>query len=146
MKVEPDPIFVDQIKSNFLLKDADYLDEIKLISKGRPSKYTQRFIEWIMVQARVHENSNKVKAEERIKIEVNYKKLAARLQMNSWLNTAQTGRIKKNLQKAYEIAKQLGYISSCETAIRGITMEKEVFILSPTKFPWTEKYIKKEIV
>jgi hypothetical protein len=135
IQIEPAPILIDQVDKYFVLKPANCYQEIKLLV-GNASKFTERFIDYLFVEVAKRESSaRQAKGGKNThwKIEINYKELARTLRMDSWLNSRNWKQIRGALDKAYDIAKQLGYLNGYKT-IQGVTKEKEVFTLNPEKF------------
>lgn len=127
LEIVSSPILIDQISSYFLLKPANYYQEIKLLFP-HASKFTYRFIDYLFTQAgiKIRKNMGWV-------IEINYLKLAYKLRMNKYIESRQWKRIKEILKKCYEIAKKLNYLSSYKT-VPGVKDEKEILELNPGKF------------
>lgn len=137
--IEPAPIVVQDIHSYFILKPADWRQEIafKYPWPDKPSKFTFRFIEWLMLQA-----EQKRRKRQPLIIEENIEEIAYHLRLDSYIKTRQTKRIRQIVNKAYRIAKELGYLKSYET-IQGKTKELERLELNPEKFEWA-KSVEKE--
>ncbi len=137
--IEPAPIMVQDIHSYFILKPADWRQEIafKYPWPDKPSKFTFRFIEWLMLQA-----EQKRRKRQPLIIEENIEEIAYHLRLDSYIKTRQTKRIRQIVNKAYRIAKELGYLKSYET-IQGKTKELERLELNPEKFEWA-KSVEKE--
>jgi hypothetical protein len=135
IQIEPAPILIDQVDKYFVLKPADCYQEIKLLV-GNASRYVYRFIDYLFVEVAKRESSaRQVKDGKNThwKIEINYKELARTLRMDSWIENRKWKQIRGSLDKAYDIATQLGYLKKHET-VQGVTREKEVFTLNPDKF------------
>lgn len=129
--IEPCPLLVDQIETYFVLKPANYYQEIKLLV-GRTSKHATLFIDYLIAEVTKKEITAKGK-DINWNIELNYETLAYKLRMNKYLETKQLKRIRKELEKCYELAKQLGYLLDYNT-ITGKTTELERLVLNPEKF------------
>jgi hypothetical protein len=125
--IEPAPILVDQINSYFLLKPANYQQEIKLLVP-HASKYIYRFIDWLIAQAEL-----KRRNEEALVIRIGEEPLAEALRMDAWLKNRQWKQIAGSLKKCYETAKNLGYLLEYRR-IQGKTKELEELVLNPQKY------------
>lgn len=138
--IEPAPIMVQDIHSYFILKPADWRQEIafKYPWPDKPSKFTFRFIEWLMVQA-----EQKRRKRQPLIIEENIEDIAYHLRLDSYIKTGQKKRIRQIINKAYRIAKELGYLKSYET-IQGKTKELEHLELNPEKFEWAKAVERKK--
>lgn len=131
LAVELSPIFVDQIENHYVLKPANIYEELK-IKAPRASKFTYRFIDYLF--ATVAKRNSKYKSNKYWIIDINYMKLARTLKMYSWINSRNWKQIRGGLNKCYETAKNLGYLTKYET-IEGKTIEKmERLTLNPDKF------------
>jgi hypothetical protein len=128
--VKPAPILVQDIDSYFLLKPANYLQEInmKYPWPNRPSKFTIRLINWLITQAEV-----KRRKRQPLIIEVSLETIAYALRMNAIIDTGQKARIRQYVTKGYKIAQELGYLLSYST-VQGQTKELERLELNPEKF------------
>jgi hypothetical protein len=129
--IEPCPLLIDQIDTYFVLKPANYYQEIKLLV-GRASRHATLFIDYLITEVTKKEISAKGN-EISWNIELNYKTLAYKLRMNKYLETNQTKRVRKELEKCYDIAQKLGYLLEYKT-IDGKTKELEQLVLNPEKF------------
>lgn len=127
--VEPCPILVEEINSQFYLKPANFYQEIKLLV-GKTSKYVPLFIEYLITKT--HKKEYRTKDTDWI-LELNYETIAYNLRMDKLIESRQSKRVKNELEKCYKIAKQLGYLLDYKT-IMGSTMELEQLILNPQKF------------
>lgn len=127
--VEPCPILVEEINSQFYLKPANFYQEIKLLV-GKTSKYVPLFIEYLITKT--HKKEYRTKDTDWI-LELNYETIAYNLRMDKLIESRQAKRVKNELEKCYKIAKQLGYLIDYKT-IMGSTMELEQLILNPQKF------------
>lgn len=130
--IELSPIFVDQIKSYFVVKPANCYQEIKLLAP-HASKYVSRFIDYLRSEVAKREIASKGKGNQNWAIKVNYETLAYTLRMYSWIKGKQWNQIRGSLKKCYETAKQLGYLLDYKT-IQGVTKELEELTLNPEKF------------
>jgi len=128
--IRPAPILVQDIDSYFLLKPANYLQEISLKYPwpNRPSKYTIGLINWLFSQAEL-----KRRKRQPLIIETSLETIAYALRMNAWIESRQGKRIRDTINKGYKIAQELGYLLSYGT-VQGQTMELERLELNPDKF------------
>lgn len=140
--LEPCPILLDQIDTYFVLKPANYYQEIKLLV-GKTGKQVPLFIDFLIAEVTKKEIAAKGKEIEWL-IEMNYETLAYKLRMDNLLKQGKATKIKQELKKCYEIAKQLGYLLEYET-IKGSTMELEKLVLNKNKFKRV-KEINEEII
>lgn len=129
--LEPCPLLVDQIETYFVLKPANFYQEIKLLF-GKTSKQVPLFIDFLIAEITKREISSKGKDIDWI-IELNYETLAYKIRMEKMIEANKVKRIKQELVKCYKIAKQLGYLLDYET-IMGSTIELERLVLNPDKF------------
>jgi hypothetical protein len=128
--IEPAPIIVQDKDSYFVLKPANYLQEIsmKYPWPHRPSKFTLGLINWLIAQAEL-----KRRHRQPLIIEQSLETIAYALRMDAWIKTRQLKRIKQILTKGYKIAQELGYLLSYGT-VRGQTKDLERLELNPEKF------------
>lgn len=125
--IEPAPIMVQDINSFFVLKRANYAQEIKFLAP-HASKYTHRFINWLMAQAEL-----KRRAKEPLVVKIGLEDLAYILRMDAYVKTRQFKRIGQILTKSYKIAQDLGYLVSYST-VQGQTKDLERLELNPDKY------------
>ncbi len=100
-------IFTADLNSKYILKPANYLQEIELASGAdRPSRYAINFIDYLFITYRdIAVNKGKpVK-------EIGYKILAERLRMDGFIQKRQWKRIKDKLGDCCELAKKLKYLT-----------------------------------
>ena len=128
--IKPAPILVQDRDSYFVLKPANYLQEIsmKYPWPNRPSKFTIRLINWLIAQAEL-----KRRKRQPLVIEENIEEIAYHLRMGAWIDTGQKARIRQIITKGYKIAQELGYLLSYGT-VRGQTKDLERLELNPEKF------------
>jgi hypothetical protein len=126
--IEPAPIMVQDINRYFVLKPANWAQELKLL-EHKPSVFTYRLIEWLMSQA-----EEKRRHKDVLVINIGLEALAYKLRMGAYVKTRQHKRIKQILVKSYKTAKELGYLSGYAT-VRGETMDLERLELNPEKYP-----------
>jgi len=113
------PIF-DGIDNYFCLKDADYRQKIKQIAKKSNSAAINLFIDYIYIQA-----SEKFRQKQGLVIRISPKELAYKLRMKKDIEKRNWKRIKKEIERAIGIAKELGYIT--ESELEKGTMQDEVY-------------------
>ena len=131
--IELAPVFVDQVDSYFVLKLANYLDEIKILNK-HCSKYVVRFIELLMTEVAQRESKSRGKGNQDWVIKRKIETLAHHLRMNPWIKARSWKNIKSSLKKCCNIAKELNYLKGYEVA-PGITGEPLLELtLNPEKF------------
>jgi len=130
--IEPCPIFIDQLETFFVLKPANCYQEINLLFP-RSSKYVYQFIDYLITQA-----GFRIQKKKKMTLKINYRELAYKLRMDSYIKNRKWRTIKKALHKCYKTAKELGYISEYKT-IQGVTKELEEFTLNPEKFKRVEE-------
>jgi len=85
---------------------------------GKSSRYEFDFIEYLYT-------------ENRERIEINYLKLAEKLRIKSTARTKATRRI---LNRCYETARDLCYLTKYEIDQPGLKSRKDVFYLNPSRF------------
>ncbi|MFN4150939.1 MAG: hypothetical protein ACK4IX_08335, partial [Candidatus Sericytochromatia bacterium] len=129
--LEPCPLLVDQIDNYFVLKPANYYQEIKLLV-GKTSKNVPLFIDFLITEQTKKEIAAKGK-EINWTIEMNYETLAYKLRMEKLVETQQVKRIKTELNKCYEVAKKLGYLIEYNPTTSS-EQNLERLILNPEKF------------
>jgi hypothetical protein len=86
------------------------------------------FLEWLILQAEIQR-----RAKTGWKIEINYKKLAEKLQMKSMIKRRKWAQIQEQLHECYEVAAKLGYLEGYSTE-EGKYTTKEVFLLNRERF------------
>jgi hypothetical protein len=128
--IKPAPILVQDIDNYFLLKPANYIQEINLRYPwpNRPSRFTLGLINWLIAQAEL-----KRRHRQPLIIEQSLETIAYALRMDAWIKTRQLKRIRQILTKGYKIAQELGYLLSYGT-VRGQTKDLERLELNPEKF------------
>ena len=127
--VEFSPIMVDQIKGYFILIPSSFYEDIKAqIPAGKYSQYIPLFLEWLILQAEIQR-----RAKTGWKIEINFKKLAEKLQMKSMIKRRKWAQIRDQLRECYEVAVKLGYLEAYSTE-EGRYDSKEVLILNRERF------------
>ncbi len=114
-------ILVDQWKKYFMLIPNTLFEDIKQATKQigdgrqRQDRYTPLFIEWLILQVEMRRRKmNAKKTDLGLEIKMHWKNLARTLRMDALIKKRQWGRIKEKLQKSYEIARCLGFISDCK--------------------------------
>jgi hypothetical protein len=129
--IEPCPILVDQIDNYFLLKPANYREEIALkVRQWKVSKYTYLFIDYLMAQAEL-----KRRAHEPLVLRKTIEELAYKLRMDYWIKSRKWKNVRGSLNKSYKIAKDLGYLLDYKTVPgRTVPEEMEELTLNPEKF------------
>lgn len=125
--IEPAPIIVQDINRYFVLKRANYAQEIKFLAP-HASKYTYRLINWLMAQAEL-----KRRAKEPLVVTIGLEALVYNLHMEGFIRERKFKRIKEILAKSYKIAQDLGYLLNYST-IQGQTMDLERLELNPAKY------------
>lgn len=128
--IRPAPILVQDIDSYFLLKPANYIQEINLRYPwpNRPSRYTLSFINWIIAQAELKRRNRQP-----LVIEWTLEAIAYALRMDAFIKSRQFKRIRATITKAYKIAQELGYLLSYST-VQGQTGDLERLELNPERF------------
>jgi hypothetical protein len=125
--IEPAPLLVKGIDKFFVLKPADYAQEIKFLVP-HASKFVYRFIDWLITQAELKRRHKRP-----LIIQENFEEIAYHLRMDTYIKSNQGKRIKQILNKCYRVAKELGYLLSYET-VQGQTKDLERLELNPEKF------------
>lgn len=133
IELEPCPLLVDQMQTYFVLKPANFYQEINL-ELDRPSKQVVLFIEFLIAEVTKKEMFSKSKNEEmEWKIEISIENLVYKLRMESLLEGNRISRIKTQLKKCYDSAKKLGYL--VEEINPGKDLKSiEKLVLNPDKF------------
>ncbi len=128
IEAKPHPVFVDQLDSNFILKPANYLQEIKVMYPNA-SKFVYSFIEYLWAEGgnRRGKNTGWI-------IEINYRLLAEKLRMDSRIKNRKWKEIRQTLNECYRVAENRGYILGHETIPGSTVTEKEVIRLNPARF------------
>jgi len=127
--VEFSPIMVDQIDGYFLLIPSSFYEDIKAqIPAAKYSQYIPLFLEWLILQAEIQR-----RAKTGWKIEINFIKLAEKLQMKSMIRKRKWAQIRERLNECYEIALKLGYLEGYSTE-EGRYDTKEVLMLNRERF------------
>lgn len=130
ISIEPCPILVDQIDSYFVLKPANYREEIALTSsKFKESKYTYLFIDYLMAQAEL-----KRRTHDEMIHRISLEELAYKLRLECYLKTRNYKRIRQIVTNGCKTAKELGYLLDYTTTAGTSKKELQVFILNPPKF------------
>jgi len=125
--IEPAPIVVKGIDKFFLLKPANYAEEIKFLCP-HASKFVYRFVDWLIAQAELKRRKGRP-----LVIEENFEEIAYHLRMDAYIKSNQGKRIRQIINKCYQAAKDLGYLKSYGT-VRGQTKDLERLELKPEKF------------
>lgn len=128
--IEPCPILVDQINTYFILKPANYRQEIALTtSQFKVSKYTYLFIDYLMAQAEM-----KRRTKQELVVRISPEELAYKLRLECYLKTRNYKKICQIIDNACETARKLNYLLDYKTIPRITKKELDEFILSPQKF------------
>lgn len=130
--IEPAPIIVQGIDRYFVLKPANYAQEIKFLCP-HASKFVYRLVDWLIAQAEIKRRKG-----EPLTIKENIEEIAYHLRMDAYIKTRQLKRIRQIINKCYQAAKDLGYLLSYET-VRGQTKDLERLELNPEKFTRVRK-------
>lgn len=125
--IQPAPVMVQDINNFFVLKAANWAQEIKFLAP-HASKYTYRFIEWLIGKAELTR-----RAKEPLVVKIGLEDLAYNLRMDAYVKTRQFKRIRQILTKSYKIAQDLGYLLSYST-VQGQTKDLERLELNPAKY------------
>jgi hypothetical protein len=139
--VKPSDLLLDQIETYFVMKPANYLEEIKMKLGKKASKYTYRFIDWLYL--RVTERLNREKEKFDWTIKINYITLATNIRLDSYIKNRQWKYIRQIINKSYDLGKSLDYIDDYEISIKGKGKEIDKLILNPDKFYKTQEIEKK---
>ena len=144
-EVQPNPIFVDQFNSYFVLKPADYRQEIKAKAPNA-SRYVYTFIDYLMNQVAKRDSAAKGKGNKNWIIAYDMRAWAYILKMNAWIERKQWKQIRGSLNKCLDIAQAVGWITGHEIG-EGKTVDELITVyLNPDKFiranklerEWTE--------
>jgi len=133
--VEPSPILVQDIDSYFVLKPANYKQEIDILVK-KPSKFIYLFIDYLMTETELKRRKN-----DRLTIKIKEETLAYKLRMDSYIKTRNWKRIRGILKKCFSIATELKYINSYmeEEKYTGGLNKLIILNLNPEKIICQEK-------
>jgi hypothetical protein len=118
--MEVSPLFVDQINSFFVQKPKNYLVELKE-KYPKASKYVYNFIEYILTQSALQKTGI---------IKISRKKLAVNLRMDNYIRNRKWSVIDETIEKCYEVALDLNYIKSHETAVGKTIDQLEIIHIS----------------
>jgi hypothetical protein len=118
--MEVSPLFVDQINSFFVQKPRNYLVELKQ-KYPNASKYVYNFIEYILTQSALQKTGI---------IKISRKKLAVNLRMDNYIRNRKWSVIEETIEKCYEVALDLNYIKSHETAVGKTIDQLEIIHIS----------------
>lgn len=133
IELEPCPLLIDQIETYFVLKPANYYQEINL-KLDRPNKQVVLFIDFLIAEVTKKEMAAKAKKEEiEWVIEINFETLAYKLRMEKMIQEKRVSRVKTYLEKCYESAKKLDYLLEYST-VKGTAKDIEKLVLNPEKF------------
>jgi len=131
--IEVSPIFVDQINTYFVLKPANWRQEITLhwtkndhLYKqiGTPSKYTFRFIEYLFWQFREKSEANLPPV-----IKREWEAMAYALKVSESSIKRNKAQARGILRKCYRIAQEMGYLSDFDMG-----EEHDTLTLNPDRF------------
>lgn len=101
------PIFTMDINNQFILKPANYLQEIELASGAkRPSRYEINFIDYLFLRYRDIARKRDTRV-----IKLGYRALAETIRMNGFIKKQQWKRIRDKLRACCELAKKLNYLT-----------------------------------
>lgn len=128
--IKPAPILIQDIDGYYLLKPANYLEQIKMLDPFRLkySKYFLRFIDYLVTQAEL-----KRRNKQPLVIKIGFKELGYKLRMDTYIKNRMWLRMRQSFNKCYRQAKELGYLLEYETT-QGQTKELERLVLNPEKF------------
>jgi len=128
--IEPAPIFVDQLDRYYLLKPANYRQELK-IRFPNASKYLYRFVDYLLYTA---EQAIRHHDPDPWTIRIGFDKLGYKLRMYTWINSRNWKAMRTSLTRCYDQAKEAGWLLGYKTEPRPKTRGLEVFTLNPEKF------------
>lgn len=131
LAIEPSVVLVDQIDGYFAMKPANLYQEIQL-TFGRVDKKLPLFIELLTATA-----AERTRKKEGLILEYLLETLTYKLRLEYLLETRQHKRLKKQLVKYMDQAKELGYLESYSIE-QGVKGEKAVFKLNEDKFYRTQ--------
>jgi len=109
----PSPIFLDQRENYFMLIPYDWREEVqKFVGRRKTSSYTLRFLLFLMYQFELKRRSPK--ESKPYKIAWSPKEIAKAIKISETEMKRKKGKVDALLTSAYEVAKQLGYLSDFE--------------------------------
>ena len=117
------PVLVDQYKTYFVLKEADYLKEIKAHAP-RASVTTYLFIDWLIYQAHMNQRGRRGRTWDWT-LSANPDTLKYTLRMDAMIRARQTARIRGIINQAKQTALELKYLES---------FDDETVKLNPERF------------
>lgn len=132
--IVPNPVLVDQIKSHYVMKPANCYQEIKLLAP-HASKFVYRFIDYLLTEQTLKEKNKGW--DWTIKIGVDT--LADVLRMDAYVKKRNWRTIRASVNKCYEVAKKLGYLTNYEIDQQGVAKNIDVLTLNKEKFYRVEK-------
>lgn len=112
LAIEPAPILVDQIEQYYILKPANYRQEIRLLVP-KTSRYVYNFVDFLMLEAdRKRRGARRGTEKNPDTIRRHEKVLAQELRMDAWVQNRQWKQIRGSLKKCCEAAQALGWLTS----------------------------------
>lgn len=126
--IEPSPMMVKGLDRYYLLKPANYMEEIKFLAP-HASKYVYLFIDWLIYQAGLNLRHGKS-----LVIREGIDAIATHLHMTAYIKNNMWKRIRQTINKCYKTAKDLGYLLSYETVPGKGGNLLERLELNPEKF------------
>lgn len=128
LTIDPDPLFVKRIKERFVVKDLNYLQEVKQLAGGRVSRYPVLFVDLLQLDASqkfVVERSGKTVPwifKRRVS------RLAKELRMEPWIKTRNAKQIREALMRCGEVAFKAGYLTDPPKIENDRSAASEVFV------------------
>jgi hypothetical protein len=132
--IKPHRVLIDQVESNFVMKNKNYIAELENYT-GKPlSKYLKNFINLLVNYVARNTNTKTKRNRFDYKLRRNYLTIATNIRMTSYIHNSQWKRIRKELIKFYDVAKELGYITDYKLDVRGTSIKVDELTLNPAKY------------
>lgn len=141
-RIEPSIILIDQIDNYFVMKDANYLKEIKE-RFGKVSKYFHHFIDFLITLVALQTNTEEKRKKFNWIIERNRDTIITKIRMNDsiYYKNRMKKKINDYILDFYEKSTILGYLTGYELDIQGKTTVLDRLHLNKEKFYQPNTYL-----
>jgi hypothetical protein len=109
--IDPDPIFSEEYQRRFVVKDLNYLEEVKQLAGGRKAKYPVLFVDLLQLKASENFVGERGGHKKDWIFELRVTTLAKKLRMDPWIKTRNFKQIREAILRCGDIAFKAGYLT-----------------------------------
>lgn len=109
--IDPDPIFSEEYQRRFVVKDLNYLEEVKQLAGGRKAKYPVLFVDLLQLKASENFVGERGGHRKEWIFDLRVSTLATKLRMDPWIKTRNFKQIREAILRCGEIAFKAGYLT-----------------------------------